>query len=70
MVTERISVPEIHCDHCKMSLEAALTPIGGVTDASVDIEAKTVTVTYDTESVDRSVLVKAIEDQGYDVPAQ
>jgi hypothetical protein len=29
-----------------------------------------VTVTYDAASVDRSVLVKAIEDQGYDVPAQ
>jgi copper chaperone len=70
MVTERISVPEIHCDHCKSSLEAALIPLGGVADASVDIEAKTVTVTYDAASVDRSVLVQAIEDQGYDVPAQ
>jgi copper chaperone len=70
MVTERISVPEIHCDHCKMSLEAALTPIDGVADASVDIDAKAITVTYDDASVDRSVLVKAIEDQGYDVPAQ
>jgi copper chaperone len=70
MVTERISVPEIHCDHCKMSLEAALAPIDGVTDASVDVDAKTVTVTYDAASVDRSVLVEAIQDQGYDVPAQ
>ena len=70
MVTERISVPEIHCDHCKSSLEAALTPIGGVAEASVDVEARTVTVTYDAASVDRSVLVQAIEDQGYDVPAQ
>jgi copper chaperone len=70
MVTECLSVPEIHCDHCKMSLERALAPIEGVAGASVDVEAKTVTVTYDATSVDRSVLVKAIEDQGYDVPAQ
>jgi copper chaperone len=70
MVTERIVVPEIHCDHCKSSLEGALGPIGGVADASVDVEAKTVTVTYDTALVDRSALVKAIEDQGYEVPAQ
>jgi len=70
MMTEDISVPEIHCDHCKTSLEGALRPIGGVADASVDVEARTVTVTYDDASVERSVLVKAIEDQGYEVPAQ
>jgi copper chaperone len=70
MTTMTINVPEIHCDHCKTSLEAALAPIDGVADASVDVEAKTVTVSYDAASVDRLVLVKAIEDQGYDVPAQ
>jgi copper chaperone len=69
MVTETISVPEIHCDHCKMSIEGALGSIAGVEDASVDIPASTVTVTYDDASVNRGDLVEAIEGQGYEVPA-
>jgi copper chaperone len=70
MVTETISVPEIHCDHCKTSIEGALQPIGGVQRATVDIPARTVTVTYDDASVDRGDLVDAIAQQGYEVPAQ
>jgi copper chaperone len=70
MATETLSVPEIHCDHCKTSIEGALTSIGGVEAATVDIPARTVTVTYDNASVDRGDLIKAIEQQGYEVPAQ
>jgi copper chaperone len=70
MVTETLSVPEIHCDHCKSSIEGALGSIGGVEGVSVDIAARTVTVAYDDASVDRGDLVEAIEQQGYEVPAQ
>jgi copper chaperone len=70
MVTETFSVPEIHCDHCKTSIEGALLAIGGVQLATVDIPARTVTVTYDDASVDRGDLVDAIQQQGYEVPAQ
>jgi copper chaperone len=70
MVSETMSVPEIHCDHCKSSIEGALASIGGVEGATVDIPARTVTVSYDETSVDRGDLVEAIEQQGYEVPAQ
>ena len=70
MATETISVPEIHCDHCKSSIEGALASIGGVEGAKVDIAARTVTVTYDDASVNHGDLVEAIEQQGYEVPAQ
>ena len=69
MVTETISVPEIHCDHCKTSIEGALGSLGGVERASVDVPARTVTVSYDEAAVDRGELVEAIEQQGYEVPA-
>jgi len=45
MVTETISVPEIHCDHCKVSIEGALEPVAGVERATVDVPARAVTVT-------------------------
>ena len=70
MVRETISVPEIHCDHCKTSIEGALASIGGVEGATVDIPARTVTVSYDEASVGRGELIEAIEQQGYEVPAR
>jgi copper chaperone len=69
MTTMTISVPEIHCDHCKHSIEGALAPLPGVHSARVDIEARTVTVEVDLARVDRGQLVAAIEEQGYSVPA-
>src|SRR5918999_705774 len=41
MATETISVPEIHCDHCKSSIEGALASIGGVENAALSIEGMT-----------------------------
>jgi len=69
MTTMTISVPEIHCDHCKHSIEGALAPLPGVASARVDVEARTVTVEVDEAVTDRGRLVAAIEDQGYDLPA-
>ena len=68
MTTETISVPEIHCGHCKSSIEGALAPLDGVSHALVDIDARTVTVDYDDAAVSRDQLVSAIEEQGYEVP--
>jgi copper chaperone len=69
MTTMTISVPEIHCEHCKSSIEGALAPLPGVTSARVDIDARTVTVEVDQTLTDRARLVAAIESQGYEVPA-
>jgi copper chaperone len=69
MTTMTISVPEIHCDHCKHSIEGALAPLPGVASARVDVAARTITVEIDETLTDRGRLVAAIEDQGYDVPA-
>jgi copper chaperone len=69
MISETIVVPEIHCDHCKASIEGALLPLDGVEAATVDIAAHQVVVRYDGERIDHDAVVAAIEEQGYDVPA-
>lgn len=69
MPNETISVPEIHCDHCKHSIEGALNPLPGVDLATVDVPSATVTVEYDQAAISRDDIVAAITDQGYDVPA-
>ena len=69
MPSETIAVPEIHCGHCKASIEEALNPLPGVDAATVDIAGRTVTVEYDQSTISRDDIVSAIEEQGYDVPA-
>jgi copper chaperone len=69
VTTTTISVPEIHCDHCKHSIEGALASLPGVRWARVDVEARTVTVEVEQARADRAQIVAAIEEQGYQVPA-
>lgn len=69
MTETTLSVPEIHCGHCKTSIEGAVSGLPGVTRAEVDVEARTVSVTFgDPARLD--AIVGAIEDQGYSVPPQ
>lgn len=69
MPVMQLSVPEIHCDHCKTSIEGAVGGLAGVAEVAVDIDARTVTVEYADGLVGRDQVVGAIEDQGYHVPA-
>jgi copper chaperone len=64
-----LSVPEIHCGHCKSSIEGAVGSLEGVARADVDIEARTVELSFG-EPATLEAIVAAIEDQGYAVPAQ
>lgn len=68
MTTETIEVPEVHCGHCVTSIENALAPLAGVEAAAVDLDSRSVTVTYDDTLIIRPTIVAAIEEQGYEVP--
>ncbi len=63
MTTRTFSVPDISCDHCVQSITAEVTPVDGVTDLSVDLEAKTVSVT----GGDDVAIIAAIDEAGFDV---
>lgn len=67
MKTETLSVPDISCDHCKMSIEGATRTLAGVTESTVDIPGKTVTITYEADTLGIDQIVSAIEEQGYEV---
>ncbi len=66
MTETKISVPEIHCDHCKSSLEGALGEVAGVSRAVVDIPTATIEVAY-ADPATMEAIIDAIEGQGYDV---
>ena len=49
MATTTLSVPEIHCDHCRAAIEGALSPIDGVEGIDVDLEQRVVRLEHDDE---------------------
>lgn len=64
MTTRTFDVPGISCGHCKAAIEGALDGLDGVATATVDIDAKTVSV-HGTAS-DEAVTA-AIDEAGYEV---
>lgn len=60
-----LQVPEVHCDHCKTTLEGAVGELGGVSSVDVDVPNATVDVSYDEASVDLDQIKQTIEEQGY-----
>ena len=59
-----IHVEGMMCKHCKARVESVCKGVSGVTDAVVDLEAKTVTV---SGTADVQAVKKAIVDADYQV---
>jgi len=62
-----LSVPEIHCDHCKSSLEGAVGAMNGVQAVEVSVAEATIDVAFDAESIGLDAIKHVIEEQGYAV---
>ena len=59
-----IKVEGMMCSHCKARVESACKAVAGVSDAVVDLQAKTVTV---KGNADIALIKKSITDAGYEV---
>jgi copper chaperone CopZ len=62
-----VEVPGVTCGYCKRSIESALGAVDGVTQATVELSSKTVTVAHAVDVISRERLVEEIEGCGYDV---
>lgn len=67
MTEIQLQVPEVHCDHCKTSLEGAIGALQGVENVEVTISDATLDVKFDDSAVELETIKQAIEDQGYAV---
>ena len=67
MAESTLTVKGMSCEHCKMTVENAVSALGGVEAARVDLGAKTVTITYDAGDVGPEQFKTAIGDAGYTV---
>jgi copper chaperone len=70
LTTTTLVVPDISCGHCKQSIEGAVSGLTGVSSVEVEIEPRTVNLTYDAAAVGIDEIKAAIEAVGYEVPDQ
>jgi copper chaperone len=64
-----LKVNGMSCNHCVKAVTKAVEALDGIDSVSVDLDAKTVTVAYDTEKTPLDRIKLEIEDQGYEVVA-
>lgn len=57
-----IKIPDMTCDHCKMTIEKALKVISGLEDVQVDLKDKNVQV---SGNIQVNQVVDAIRTAGY-----
>jgi copper chaperone CopZ len=69
METVTLSVPTVHCQSCKLNIEESLEEVDGVSSSNVDLDAKTVTVTFDPTDVDADFVAALIAAAGYPTSA-
>ena len=58
-------VPGMTCGHCEAAVKSEVGKVAGVTEVSVDLESKLVTVTG--VGIDHAALVDAIDEAGFEV---
>lgn len=58
------SVPGMTCEHCRSAITAEVSAVPGVTDVTVELDTKLVTVAG--HGLDDATLVAAIDEAGYD----
>lgn len=65
-MTTTLSVEAMTCEHCEQTVEESLESVDGVTEATADRKAGTVTVDGGAET---GTLVDAVADAGYEASA-
>lgn len=62
-----LNVPSVSCNHCKMAIEGAVGALAGVRAVAVDVDAKSVTVDFETGDVTLETVEEAVQEEGYEV---
>lgn len=63
--TVTLSVPEMTCAVCPITVKKSLTGVNGVDKVKVNFEHKTATVTFDDKTTNIDALTNATKDVGY-----
>ena len=66
MNTKIIQIEGMQCNHCKMTVEKALSKIEGIIDVTVNLENKTATIQI-TKEIEDNIIKNVIEEAGFKV---
>ncbi|MGI9309236.1 MAG: heavy-metal-associated domain-containing protein [Gammaproteobacteria bacterium] len=69
MKTIELKVEGMTCGGCVKSIQNALNEQTGINNAAADLDAATVTVSFDPAAIEEAAIKIAIEDAGFDVAA-
>jgi copper ion binding protein len=69
VISKTYSVPDVSCGHCKAAIEKALGQVAGIESVAVDVEGKTVAVSFDEARVAEGDIARTLADEGYPVAA-
>ena len=67
MATTILTVPDISCEHCQLTITKALSSLSGVRSVNVDIPSKQVAVDYDEAAVGVDGLKEILAEEDYPV---
>lgn len=67
MEKQILKVDGMSCGHCKKAVEGVVGQLNGVDSVIVNLEAGTVEVQFDSNTISLNQIKEAIDDQGYDV---
>jgi copper chaperone len=69
VISKNYSVPDVSCGHCKATIEKVLGALPGVASVAVEVEAKTVDVSFDEQVISETEVLSILEQEGYPVAA-
>ncbi|AIC92981.1 MULTISPECIES: copper ion binding protein [Shouchella] len=67
MKTIDLKVSGMSCGHCVSSIETGVGNMDGVDEVNVKLDEGRVTITFDSDQVNKGMLKLTIEDLGYDI---
>lgn len=65
MTTKTVSVPNISCGHCVMTIQRELGVLKGVSAVKADKDARQVTVSWDPDATDWVVIERTLKEINY-----
>lgn len=67
METIHLKINGMTCNGCVSSINRVLEKLEGISEFSVSLETNSVSITLDTDKINISDVIQAIEDAGFDV---
>lgn len=67
MTEKTYNVPDVSCMHCKRAIEEAVGAMPGISHVEVDVDSKTVHISFEEDTVAEADVLATLAEEGYPV---